>query len=486
MSPRTCRPDWRVVVNLKIHRPIPHHPHAGRVAAMFGLSQGHTEELYKDFRLDFSAGEIVAVVGPSGSGKSMLLKQVARQVRDSRQLRIAKFSGSGLPAVELLKTGTLAERLEVLSRCGLAEALALITPAKCLSGGQLHRLAIAEAVHAAGRSGRGRLVIADEFCSPLDGETAVALCRRLRKLIAGSNVAMLVATAREELLAHLQPDRVIAKPLGEPATVTEFERGRGDSPSIRRCRITRGTIADYESLSRFHYLGKRPAAHKRIYIVRPPAGSRSSLSAPTVAAVLVVSPPLVNVRGRNLALAGRYTGPDRVAAMSLLNRELECISRVIVHPSYRGSGLAVRLVRHAVKTAETPMVEALAAMGAVHPFFELAGMTAYHLRADRHMERLISAAEAVGLSREDLAAVAPVKRLLKRHIARSKFLRSEIQLAVRRTMSARQLACTDDPVAEVCRRTSRQYVYYLSRRKEFKSCRTNPHPRARAASNWRT
>jgi len=56
---------------------------------------------------------------------------------------------------------------------------------------------------------------------------------------------------------------------------------------------------------------------------------------------------------------------------------MEWISRVVVHPIYRGCGLAVRLVRHALRTARTSRIEALAVMGAIHPFFELAGMKCY-------------------------------------------------------------------------------------------------------------
>ncbi len=486
MSRHICKPHWRVVVNSKIDCPIPRRHHARAVAAMFGLAGGHVEELYDDFILEMSPGEIVAVVGPSGSGKSVLLRNVARQVSSCLRLRIASLSRSSLPPVELLKTYSVAERLEVLSRCGLAEAQTLITPAKFLSGGQLHRLAIAEAVAAARRSGEAKLIIADEFCSSLDGETAATLCRRLRKLVTGSNIAMLLATPREELLAHLQPDRVIAKPLCAAAQSIVFDCNR--EPEISRWRISRGTIADYELLSGFHYLGKRPPAYKRVYVIRPPRGG-SSLLVPEAAAVLVVSPPLANVRGRNVALAGRYTGSDRAAAMALLNREMESISRVIVHPIYRGCGLAVRLVRHALATAKTPMIEALAAMGEVHPFFELAGMTAYHLRADRHTERLVSAAEAVGLSRADLAAVEPVVGLLRAGGGRAKFLRREIRQAVRCAIPAKQIKLFADPLEEICRRASRQYVYYLFRRKESKSCRKTPRKtlrRASAASNWKT
>jgi len=149
--------------------------------------------------------------------------------------------------------------------------------------------------------------------------------------------------------------------------------------------------------------------------------------------------------------------------MKLLNEELECISRVVVHPMFRGCGLAVKLVRRAIAAAETPMVEALAAMGAVHPFFEKAGMTAYRLGPDTHTARLISAAEVVGLNSSDLAAGAPVRRVLAgKRTKASHFLKAELDIAAKRTFPAAQLARLTDPIGELCRRTARQYVYYLA------------------------
>jgi GNAT superfamily N-acetyltransferase len=109
----------------------------------------------------------------------------------------------------------------------------------------------------------------------------------------------------------------------------------------------------------------------------PVPGPRCQRGEPAIAGLLVVSPPALNCRGRNVATGGRYVTPvdGRRQAACRLNREIECISRVIVHPLYRGLGLARRLVRHALATAETPHVEALAAMGKLHPLFERAGMS---------------------------------------------------------------------------------------------------------------
>ena len=370
---------WSVVVNARICRPIPASDEAGAVAAMFGLSGCREETLYDQFPLEIKPGMIVVVTGPSGAGKSVLLREVARQAGGVRSLAAEQLAACDRPAVEVLEGGPLADRLEMLSRCGLAEATALVAPARFLSGGQQARLAIARVLHAARLSGQAELVIVDEFCSALDIQTARGLCRRVRKLITGSRLALLAATPRPELVPDLQPDLVILKPLGAPARLLDAPRRRR-LDQVRRWPITRGTIRDYHELAGFHYLAGPPACHKRVYVVRRPHSGRQcrwrDLAGADLAAVLVVSPPLMTVRGRNIAMAGRYSGTDRREAIRRLNREIECISRVIVHPTYRGSGLAERLVRHALATAQTPFVEALAAMGRVHPFFEKAGMTA--------------------------------------------------------------------------------------------------------------
>jgi len=462
MSSQLSKTQWRFRVNAKFRRGIPPDRDAGRLAAMFGLGDGLAGTLYDGFEFSISPGRIVAVIGPSGAGKSVLLARLAGQVKDALTVRPESLGRSDRPAVALLAGGTLAERLEVLSRCGLAEAAVLVTAARSLSGGQLFRLALAAALHEARRRAGPTLVIADEFASSLDELTATMLCRQVRKLISASRVAAVLATPRAELLESLRPDLTIVKPLAGPAVAT---RRLPTVPRRRvldwRARIVRGSIADYDELSRFHYLAGRPATHKRVYVIR--AANRRAFGGPKTAAVLVVSPPLANVRGRNLATGGRYCSADRSAAMGLLNREVECVSRVVVHPIFRGCGLAVRLVRRAIASRQTAMIEALAAMGAVHPFFARAGMTAYPLGPDRHVARLVSAAEAVGLDPADLPAVEPVRRLLaRRRSAAAKFLRREIDIATRGMFQPIQLARLADPLAETCRRTARQYVYYLA------------------------
>jgi ABC-type ATPase with predicted acetyltransferase domain len=361
---------------------------------MFGLSQGRREPLYDRFELTLRAGQITAVVGPSGAGKSVLLREAASAAGNAAVwLDADALRGETRSAIECLSGGSTSDlpaeqsdRLATLSRCGLADAAALITPAGRLSGGQRYRLALALALHKASVRCEPTLVLADEFCGSLDAVTATLVARRVRRLVARSKtVGLLLATPRPGLLGPLRPGQIVAKPLGQPATLHAGGRPRRDF-GVRpgRWRIVRGTIRDYDRLGVFHYLAGRPAAHKRVYVVRTPRSARRAQPGlPEVAGVAVVSPPVLQCRARNAVTAGRYAGPDRKSAAARLNAEVECISRVVVHPMVRGAHLAVRLVRHVLRTAATPRVEALAAMGAVHPFFSLAGMTDHGRYAGR-------------------------------------------------------------------------------------------------------
>ncbi len=388
MSPERSNDCWTVTVNAKVRRRKPAPGPARKVADVFGLSGGLTETLYDNFQLTLSAGEIVAVVGPSGAGKSVLLEQVASQVSRASRADVDSVARCPQPAIEAVwlddgtdaKPPSLPQRMAALARCGLAEAAAMITPACNLSGGQLHRLTLARAVlraHRDGRASRSKkpaVIIIDEFAGTLDGPTAEAVAQALHRLVDGSGLCLVVATHRCELLADLRPSQIVIKPLGDQARIVTGDCFSTDSrPAGRRWRIRRGSIVDYRSLEQFHYLTGPPAAHKRVHVIPAPRAHRR-WGGPAVAAVAVVSPPVLQCRGRNVMSAGRYYRAPRREAIGRLNREVECISRVIVHPTYRGLGLASKLVRYILRTSPMPIVESLAVMGRYHPFFEAAGM----------------------------------------------------------------------------------------------------------------
>jgi len=176
-------------------------------------------------------------------------------------------------------------------------------------------------------------------------------------------------------------------------------------------KLVNGSLADYLTLKEHHYRADRPATATRALVFRSSARSvverfRGKPTGSQTVAVLIESLPSLSCTMRNWALRDRYgswLAPRQRAV--LLNREVRVISRVVVHPCWRGIGLAVRLVKAAIDQPTTIYTEALAAMGRVNPFFERAGMTAYPRPPHAFDARLNDAMQSVGLSPNGLASI---------------------------------------------------------------------------------
>ena len=180
--------------------------------------------------------------------------------------------------------------------------------------------------------------------------------------------------------------------------------------SLEDLHLSLGSMADYGALKEHHYKSGRPATATRVLTLTHTRHTPSDRFTETPAnrqpvAVLVESLPSLACTMRNYALNDRYGNwlPPRARA-TLINREIRLISRVVVHPCWRGIGLAVRLVKSALQTQTTLYTEALAAMGRVSPFLERAGMTAYPRPRHEYDDRLIEAMHFIGLEHTDLSA----------------------------------------------------------------------------------
>ena len=221
-------------------------PAAAVVAAVEGLTKRYAPDVtaLAGVTFDVTAGEFVAVLGPSGAGKTTLFRCVTGLTRpdggrvriDGRDiwqstgdLRAARRATAlifqqfnlirRLTALENVLVGRLAQvptwrvvlrrftradrqlALRCLDTVGLLEKAAV--RADQLSGGQQQRVAIARAL-----AQDARLILADEPVASLDPESSATVLASLRSAV-DAGVAV-VASLHQVHLAREYADRIVA------------------------------------------------------------------------------------------------------------------------------------------------------------------------------------------------------------------------------------------------------------------------------------
>lgn len=184
----------------------------------------------RDINLTVTSGEVVAVLGANGSGKSTMIRAALglvplaegevelfgtplRRFREWRRIGYVPQrlgAGGGVPATvgEVVSSGLLARRrFPGLRRAGdrdaVAQALAAVDlidrvhdPVASLSGGQQQRTLIARAL-----AGQPDLLVLDEPTAGVDAKSQEAFADALRSFVAHGGTVLLVAHE----LGPLQP-----------------------------------------------------------------------------------------------------------------------------------------------------------------------------------------------------------------------------------------------------------------------------------------
>jgi ABC-type ATPase with predicted acetyltransferase domain len=179
------------------------------IAEAFGLGLEDKEfVIFDKLQLEVKQGDVVYITGQSGSGKSLLLRELKRQMRDEGKSVVDLDEITFDPETTLIdQIGTSTnDGLKFLSIAGLNDAYLFIRKPGELSDGQRYRFKLAKAIEAG-----AEVWVADEFMAVLDRTAAKVIAYSVQKTARKVGASVVVATTHTDMVADLQPSLFIEK-----------------------------------------------------------------------------------------------------------------------------------------------------------------------------------------------------------------------------------------------------------------------------------
>ena len=186
------------------------------VCRMFGLTADRLTDRHRDHtcRLEVNTGDIIYITGASGTGKSILLKELQKCIPASDRINLAQID---LPSDKTLidcVEGDLLISLRLLSIAGLNDCFCILNQPSRLSAGQQYRFRLAMAL-----ATQKKFIFADEFCSGLDRITALVIAQRLREFAKRTGTTFILASSHRDIMLDLAPDVLIMRDFTSPPQV---------------------------------------------------------------------------------------------------------------------------------------------------------------------------------------------------------------------------------------------------------------------------
>jgi ABC-type ATPase with predicted acetyltransferase domain len=197
-------------INKVFNSSVERTPRVLEVAEAFGLGLENKEfVVYKDFEIDVKRGDVIYITGQSGSGKSLLLRELAKQMRNEKGLNVGDVEliqwDENKPLIDQVGE-TMAEAIRILSIAGINDAYLLVRTPKQLSDGQKYRLALAKLVESG-----VNVWVADEFGAKLDRITAKVVAFNMQKIARQVGATLIVATTHTDLSEELGATLTVEK-----------------------------------------------------------------------------------------------------------------------------------------------------------------------------------------------------------------------------------------------------------------------------------
>lgn len=203
-------------INRKFNTSVERTDRVLEIAEGFGLGLSDKEfVVYDNLDVDVRQGDIVYITGQSGSGKSLLLRDLVEKMR-AEGLKVVDLNEVKLeerPVIELVGEN-ISEATDLLAKAGISDAWIYIRKPSELSDGQRYRLKLAIVMDT-----DADVWIADEFGAVLDRVTARIVAYSMAKVARRMKKTMMVATTHFDMIEELAPDLMITKKFREKVEI---------------------------------------------------------------------------------------------------------------------------------------------------------------------------------------------------------------------------------------------------------------------------
>ena len=178
------------------------------VMKMFGLGVDDIvdRQCVHQVSFELEPGGICFITGPSGGGKSVILRELYRQFDEDEKIMLNEISADRDKSLIDCFDCELGRAMRLLSKAGISDAFNLLEKPENLSEGQQYRYRLAQAL-ATGK----KVIFADEFCSTLDRITAAVVACKTARFVRKEGLTLIAASSHDDLLADMRPDVVIIK-----------------------------------------------------------------------------------------------------------------------------------------------------------------------------------------------------------------------------------------------------------------------------------
>jgi len=204
------------IIDRKFHSSVERTPRVLEIAEGFGLGLSDKEfVIYDNLPVTVEQGDVVYITGQSGSGKSLLLRELVKQMQ-AQGLKVADLNNVQLeerPVIELVGENTVAAT-DLLAKAGISDAWIYIRKPSELSDGQRYRLKLAKVMET-----DADIWVADEFGAVLDRVTARIVAFNIAKVARRNNKTLIVATTHTDLSEELAPNLTITKRFREKVKI---------------------------------------------------------------------------------------------------------------------------------------------------------------------------------------------------------------------------------------------------------------------------